>query len=242
MQFLYFLKDAPAQVDLAEWGLSHVGTKSSKITSRQVQAQHMGNGLLVTRGDVELGRVDPTGNNQIWHKMPAKFTAGKDVWCGWWLDKVPTAEALAKPNQIDGVERAMVTGEKWLVPILKEYIDCDEPRIIYRVKLPQVLEYDTEGNLQFGKVIPQYADIWKKAMHIGEFLTEGAKQSGEVNFSMVDVIEFAGELLGLNYYVSKFELVQSGLLTQEIASLVVRDALHLDGWSDRLKNLVSRSQ
>jgi hypothetical protein len=242
MQFLYFLKNAPAQVDLAEWGLSHVGTASSKIASRQVHAQHMGDGLLVTRGDVDLCRVDPTGNNQIWHKMPTKFTGGKEVWCGWWLDKIPTAETLARPQQIEGCNVAMITGEKWVVPILRQYVESDEPGLVYRVNLPQVLDYDTDGNLRFGQVVPQYAGIWKKAIQVSEFLTEGAKQTGEVDFSLVDVIEFAGQLLGLNYYVSIFELIKLELLTQEIANHAIRKALDFDGWSDRLKNLVSRSQ
>jgi hypothetical protein len=237
MQFLYFLKDAPAQVNLAEWGLSHVGTKSSAITARQVQAPHMGNGLLVTRGDADICRVDPSGDNQRWHKMPTKFTGGKDIWCGWWLDKVPSAETLARKQQLPGVEVALVGGEKWLVPTLRKFVESDRPWPVYNVSLPTILEYDTDGNLTIGAVIPEYRDLWSRALQVADYVVEG---NGQLNAT--EAIEFAGQVLRLNYHVSMFEVVTLGLMTEQNALDVVWKSLDMLGWRDRIKNLVSRLQ
>jgi hypothetical protein len=236
MQFLYFLQDAPAQVRLTEWGLSHVCSESKSITSRQCQSQHMGNGLLVTRGDTEICRIDPDGNDQVFFKMPHKFTGGKNVWCGWWTDQKPNAESLARKQQLPGVDVPLISGH-WKVPILRKYIDSDRPWPVYRIELPTILEYDTEGNLTIGAVIPEYRDIWLRALQVADFLVEG---NGKID--TIEAIEFAGQVLRINYHVSMFELVTLGLMTQENSEEVVWQSIDMHGWRDRIKNLVSRSQ
>lgn len=242
MHFLYFLKDAPMSVQLSEWGLSHVGTASAKITQRQVQMPHMGNGLMVTRGDADLCRGDATGQNQTWHKIPAKFAGGKDVWCGWWLDRIPNAVTLARPRQIEGDAMPMVGGEKWTVPTLRKFVESDRPWPVYSVRLPTILDYDSDGELSIGQVVPEYRTIWKRAIEVAEFLTDGATRDGQADLSWSELIEFAGQVLGINYHVSMFEVVKLGLITQEIAQEIVRKSLDFDGWRERIKNLQSRSQ
>lgn len=237
MQFLYFLKDAPAQVNLAEWGLSHVGTESKRFATRQVSAQHMGNGLLVTRGDTDICRVDPSGDNQVWHKMPKRFVGDREIWCGWWLDKVPNATTLARKQQLEGVSVELVGGEKWLVPVLRKFVESDKPWPVYQINLPTILEYDADGELSLGAVVPEYQAIWRRALQVADYLIE---DNGGISFS--DAIEFAGQVLQVNYHVSMFEIVKLGLLTKEIATNVVWESLDMRGWSDRIKNLASRSQ
>lgn len=237
MQFLYFLKNAPPQVKLAEWGLSHVGETSNKIATRQVHAPHMGDGLLVTRGEADTCRIDPSGDNQVWHKFPAKFMGDKEVWCGWWLDKIPTAESLARKQQLPGVEVPLVSGEKWLVPVLRKFVESDRPWPVYNINLPTILEYNAEGELTVGAVVPQYREIFAQALKVADYLIES-----NGNLKPTDSIEFAGHVLRINYHVTMFELVLLGLMTEENAHKVVFESLDMNGWRDRIKNLVSRSQ
>lgn len=242
MQFLYFLKDAPVQVSLSDWGLAHVGDQSRRISSRQVHAPHMGDGLLVTRGDVELCRIDPSGDNQVWHKFPSKFTGEREVWCGWWLDKVPCAKTLGRSEQLRGVDVELVGGEKWLVPVLRRFIESDQPYPVSRTQLPTILDYNADGELVLGAVVPQYRTVWTMATDLSSKVIENSSSNSGTNLSFAEVVDFCSQVIGINYAVTAFELTKLGLLTEEVTNNVVRVALDFEGFEREVRRLVNHTQ
>lgn len=241
MQFLYFLKDAPAQVNLTEWGLSHVGTESKKLANRQVAAQHMGNGLLVTRGDTDICRVDPSGDNQVWHKMPKRFVGDREIWCGWWLDKMPNATTLARKQQLEGVLVELVGGQKWLVPVLREYTQI-EPQLQYRLNLPRQIDCDSDGELTYGRVLKPFDKIWERALPEAEQMISYFIATKRWHIVSPESVFVAGDILGINYHVSAFEVLKLGLFGDNEAKSTMMVAFDFSKIEERLKNLISRSQ
>jgi hypothetical protein len=241
MHFLYFLKNAPAVIEKPhEWGLAHVATHPAQLMCRQASIPHMGNGTLVAQACAEIVRYD--ADAQQWHKMPGRFCGGREVWAGWKTDEQPTPTTLARSHQLPGTKLELLDGQKWIVPVLRKFQESDRPYPVYSIQLPTVLDYDADGSLRIGQVIPQYRDVWGRAMQIGDFLSHGVKIDGESDLTIEESIEFAGQILGLNYHVSIFEVVKLGLLTKELADQIVRLALDFDGWENQLKNLASRLQ
>lgn len=228
--FLYFLPDSPnASPDLNEWGLGHVG---NRIVTRQVSTP-MGSGLLVARNS-QGGSLRFDSEKQTWRQIPDRL-AKRPAWCGFWDDDRPTVADLAKARQLEGDELELLDGGRWLVPRLRKYVDSDEPRLQYAPCLPTTLDFNPDGRLMIGEVAPQYRQIWEAAMRVADELT-----FNQGTMSLEEVIEFAGPLLGLNYHVSIIELVLLGVIGVQEGQRIVRLALDMDGFEDRLKNLLSR--
>ena len=231
--FLYLIIDGPASItDAGKYGLGHIG----KVKACREVSTSMGRGTMITSGDVP---VSYKPEEQTWRLMPSRFVTG-EVWCGYWNDRVPNAEGLAKPHQLDGEMVKLIGGEEWLVPKLRKYLDDDEPKLHYQKLLPTMLDYSDDGELLIGEVAPQYQKVWERALEVGDRLTFGAAEKGTAQMGESEVIEFAGPVLGLNYYVSIFEIVMLGLIGIDEGMTIVRKSLDMDGLEARLKNLLSR--
>jgi len=160
-----------------------------------------------------------------------------DAWIGYWNDNRPTAKTLAKPKQLDGETVKLLDGESWIVPKLREYAETDSAKLVYHQKLPSLLDYADDGMLIIGDVVPEYREVWEKSLAIADALTGG---DNEGTVSLADQLEFAGPLLGINYYVSMFELTMLGIIGGEEAKAIVRAALDFNSLEERIKNVLSR--
>lgn len=197
-----------------------------------------GNGTLVCQSKFS-GKLEYKPGEQTWVQIPDRF-ALKPAWLGWWNDDPPTEDDLRRKKTLPGNEVQLIDNTKWLVPRLRKYIDSDQMQLIYRTEVPTRLDYDAGGILTIGEVIPEYAAIWKQAMAVADALIGAAKDGDDL--TEVELIEFAGPLLGINYHVSIFELVKLGILGHEESREIVRFALDMKGFEERLKNLLSRSR
>lgn len=233
--FLYFLPDAPAALKgLDDWGLGHVG---KPLTVRQARTK-MGDGVLVAKADG--ASVEYAESQQTWRKIPDRFTK-REAWLGYWNDQPPTEKDLAKTKQIAGQAVQLLGGEKWVVPRLRKFLDSDAATIHYVPTLPTLLDYNAEGQLIIGEVVPAYRAVWEMALRVGEQLAFGAAEDQEGRLTEAEVLEFAGPVLGLNYHASIFELIVLGVLGIDEGREVVRVALDMKGFEGRLKNLLGRS-
>lgn len=234
--FLYFLPDAPAVVkDLAFWGLQKFDERPLACT--QV-ATPMGRGTIAASTD-ESGLVKFDQDGQVWRKIGKRFSL-HEAWIGYWKDRPPSIDTLARKKQLEGEKVELLDGKKWIVPKLREYRQDDSVKLSYDVRLPTLLDFNNDGDYVIGDVVPQYRAIWDRSIEIADQLVYGAIENGESNLTTKDTIDFAGVILGINYYVSIVELMTLKLVGVGEGRLILRTALDLNGFEARIKNLQSR--
>lgn len=231
--FLYFFPEAQGAPIPESVGLGYVG---DSVTTREVNTPH-GRGWLVTAaGSASDAKYNQ--EKQTWRKIPGKFSK-VPAWCGYWNDRPPTVDDLARKNQLPGELVTLADGKQWLVPVLRKYRQDDSPGLVYDISLPTMLDYSDDGDLTVGEVAPQYRQVWEMGLKVGQSLAWG-DEGDEASVDFGQVVEFAGPLLGLNYRVSMFELVFLKLVGVKEAEQIVRVALDLKGMEERLKNLLGR--
>lgn len=231
--FLYFFPDLQGFIDFERLGLGHAGTG---VTTREANTPH-GRGILAMSGG-QSSDAKYEDDKQTWRKIPEKFCK-VPAWCGYWNDRPPTVDDLARKNQLPGELVTLADGKQWLVPVLRKYRQDDSPGLVYDISLPTMLDYSDDGDLTLGEVAPQYRQVWEMGLKVGQSLAWG-DEGDEASVDFGQVVEFAGPLLGLNYRVSMFELVFLKLVGVKEAEQIVHVALDLKGMEERLKNLLGR--
>lgn len=163
---------------------------------------------------------------------------------GTWTDlPSPGPDSLAKPNdaQLAGSKIQLLDGNHWLIPTLRMWHDDDPP--IYSIRLPRILQQNPQsGELELGRVIPTYEQIWKRSLQVFDSLwsPSGSVKSGQL--ADQDAKRFALELLQINYWIDSSVISHLGLISVEHCGQIIAAAFDMEGFGGILKNLHSRSQ
>ena len=113
---------------------------------------------------------------QTWHRLTS--IGHESVFYGWDNDAPPTPKDLARQEMIDGEFVQLDDGNKWLIPIAREYVVHDgEP--LARCALPCKLSLVNGELLKSGRPLQKYQDLWQIAenwaMHISTSSTVSAE-------------------------------------------------------------------
>lgn len=234
--FLYFLPDVRegSPVDealLAKFGLSHIRDhKDQALHARGVVANGPGGlrGVVVGAGDRWSTEEVKQRPEIEWVKFP-KPHAEKQAWLGWL--SLPKPQDLARAHQLPGETLTLADGEKWLVPIARDFEgDC---------KLPIAYDVDEEtGEWVPTKVRREYQAIWRhanayKMARLEAQLKAIAEKQDTFQFDIPDGHGLLADSLAVNYRVSQRELATLGLLVTGAIAQVAE--VLIDSHADHFK-------
>ena len=223
--FLYFRPGNASQVSLdeaCELGLAHAFDK--KPTTREAMSGPSGTAGAVFADPRRLGD-QPIGyypDKQEWHAVPV--AEGKPrLYIGWYTSSVPGPTDLAREKQLPGPELELGDGQAWQVPLLREWDTLDAQG--YCV-LPSRMIRTADAKWIRGEVLAAYQSIWDQANKYWESVmgvlatseetdADSNADSRTVEFAFDHIVEFACELLGLNYMIGPLEVSALGLLIDD---------------------------
>ena len=212
--FLYFAPghDKPVmQSDLAALGCDYAMDNNPAATSLSGRSPAEGaTGWLFTDIDTTLAYKP---EHQIWRKSP-----GSELWIGYWKDKRPGPETLARPQQLTGELVKMADDKEWLIPRLRMFAGDDG----FQVVLPTMPDIDDDGKWIVGETCEQFNGLNEISNRLFEAMvvssTVPEKKEGDNQpetaepLTTEEALDIVCELLATNYYVSKIEVAMLGLL------------------------------
>lgn len=218
---------------LAACGLE--GTIIQRCQVRETLAGPEGGGMLISdERDCSIESFT-FSSDQIWIK---RFDTNSWI-CASGIHK-PTPEQLAREVQIPGVDVELIDGRKWRIPVLRQW-KSDNDQLQFDPRLPRLISRSPQGWM-VGDVIPKYRSIWNLSLKVGQILFD--QITGSANKAELDdtqLVDYAVEVLALNYRVDVHVVSAAELLSSEIAGLILRSSLDWDAMRAFLKNRLSRS-
>ena len=173
-------------------------------------------GAVVCQGANKDGRLGYFPEKQTWKQIP-----GKDVWCGYYTEAMPTPEELARDEPIPGVWIELDGGGKWQAPIARKRFE-DDGELFWSYNVPRRLTLDEGGEWVPGEVKPRYQRLWADAERTEQAVIDGA----EVD----DLDAIAIRALQINYRVSAIELDLLGIYDESLRVRLVHTLIDLDTW------------
>ena len=240
MVFQYFVEGRKHinAADLFSFGLAN---SIRRPTSRECIANTPSGAPGCVFLESQSGRVPRMDiASQHWVKRPG------GLWIGWEKDAPPTPEQLTRESQLAGKSIELADSATWQVPMLREWRlnDTDAPPIVYMIKVPRLLECNEENKWVEGDVVAGYRSIWDRSKQVFDAMILGVQSEVELDDS--ELINFAVDLLAVNYRVGIHEVSALGLLTIPLAREVIRAGIDADGYEMALeshtKNVLSRSE
>lgn len=125
-------------------------------------------------------------------------------WLGWFADRPPSAEDLARVEQAGGHETDLPNSPGWVVPVARG--------------LESNISLDRDGKLVMTP-LPKFAPFMASLEKIMPIML------GETEMGWGEFVDLIASILGVNYRVSRWELAALGVLTTEslwtIASMAI---------------------
>lgn len=235
--FLYFLpaaKTSDIPANLKRWGLSYLidGEENRIHPGRQAPVGGVQGLVVGSSANWSIEEVK-AGDHVEWVKFPKPFAEIPPM-LGWVKDQpMPGPLDLARVKQISGELHTLADGNRWLLPIAKQYTDdC------YRSNLPMAFSICEEtGNWIADKVVPKYRAIWKHASDYLDSMTEAFSnhvEGEDFKWTIPDGNALVTDAFQANYRVCDMELATLGLLESGIYQLVADVLIDSGGW-DQLK-------
>ena len=155
------------------------------------------------------GRIGVYLAEQEWHAVEP-LTGDPRLYIGWYKDQKPGPADLVRANALDGPKMTLGDGNEWTIPLIQEWNDSA------RCKLPAAMRR-VAGQWVLGDVQDEYRAIWTKAKAFWETMLDAAQQASDKGFSyeFPGIIDFAAELLAINYVVSPDDIAALGLFTND---------------------------
>jgi hypothetical protein len=217
---LYFIDDEPS---ISEGLLEKHGLRS--LLPQPMHRQFLGGGPGGKKGlvlcDDSRGQT-PTFNpeGQRWVKrfgFPGTYV-GIDN------SSPPSPQMLAKETALPGVDVTLLDGQRWTIPLLRQWRESDE-KILFDCQLPTVLERDQKtGRMVSGPVIHPLRSLWERSCEIADDLMD-QMQGGQMRFDSDALDGFIGDLFSINYRLTLDEIGLLGLLDVSLYSDVLFAAL-----------------
>lgn len=220
--FLYFLpnakpSDVPANLKL--WGLSYLIEGEGRNLWARGCTINGAIGLVV--GSSANWQVEEVkaGDHLEWAKFPKPFAEIPPM-LGWLKDQpMPGPADLARQKQISGEHHHLADGNRWLLPIAKQY--TGEGHV---ANLPLCFGLDEEtGGWIANSIVPQYRAIWN---HANAYLMNmmqayaNASEDGTVQWIVDNSEELVEDAFQANYRVSSMEIATLGLLVSGLVKTV----------------------
>lgn len=197
------------------------------------------NGIIIGKSPSDVGEY--RADRQTWVAGPQGTGDYPPFYVGWWNEKKPRPDDLARDKQFEGDRLTFVDGSRWVVPKVREWVESNSEEIpaLWRTQLPVMVSMDRYGAACEGPVVPQYRDVFDLSLKVLAQLSG----RGEVALSPKDLIAFAANLLSMNYRVGLFELsslVMDCMSTSD-ANQVIMSAIDWEGYEAALKKWIGRS-
>jgi hypothetical protein len=199
--FLYFI---PHRTQITRAQLDHVGIGyafDSTLNQRQVVGNGPGGngGVVVARGGT-LPTPCYKPESQTWFEAE-----DLGVWIGY-TGTLPTAEELAKPQQLAGQPVRLADGQDWTVPIARFFFRDETGDIAISRQLPSRTSF-VNGEWVVGDVLERYQALWQVANAAFDVIERGG------NVELVAELDAAVLALQANYYVGQYEAGLLGLFS-----------------------------
>lgn len=240
LPFLYFLPPSPLPIAerIRDLGLSAVIDKP-RLAKVLANGPNGGGGDVVC--DASFDHVPQVHmNEQVWRAAPKRGGDQVPYWIGWYKDSRPTPALLAKSRSIDGESIILHDGTKWNVPRLMEWRESDLHTVVFRTKLPQILDINDDGDLVPSRIDPKYEAVWDDGWRAHDALVGQAVDTGRAVMTKAEANDLACRVLNINYRVGPIEVACLGLFDEELAIDVVKIAIQNRQFWDLVKNLSGR--
>ena len=171
------------------------------------------------------------------HKSPPTFRADvqswqrfRNHWVGYYLDDPPRPEELQREKLIPGYTVELGDGNKWQVPLARQYSHEGEPGS----HLPHKLKVNELGVWTVGDVIDRYEDVWSTSVDFFNLWHDAliaAIEDGKDSFVFDHAHPQSAsiKILSANYAISDVEASLLGLLlSDDTAGQIMRAACDCD--------------
>lgn len=161
------------------------------------------NGAVTKLRDIPVsgGQAPVVGHysdKQTWHQI----LDGK-MWLGWETENPPTPIDLQR-KKIHGGHSVMLTDEKtWIMPVVRT--------LIGEAALSPVLTCDSSGKVLRERVDPEFSRIWDLTKRAFAAVSTDPPDTSGIDDDEVVELLFLG--LAINYRVSRWEVLNLGLLS-----------------------------
>lgn len=251
-QFQYFIpgvSQATPQI-LADRGLCSLipGSKApdgliAKLISRVVSPSGRGvrggpgglHGVIV--GESITGYYP---DRQTWVPAPQGDADQPPYWIGFDSASKPTPSDLQRDELLTSKPVTFRDGTVWQVPVLREWSPGESTPVIWDSPLPMMVGLNRYGQAVEDKVVPEYRDLFDVGARILFRMIGSETLVSDV--TPETYIQFAADVLGMNYRVSLLELSSSVLdcLSTEDAMKVVKHAVDAKGYLAAMGNWAGR--
>lgn len=235
MSFLYF---APGRQKVTSDDLDSYGLSRSVVHLQPRECRRGPNSesgcIFAERRQNYVVRMDC--ESQVWQECPG------DLWIGWDKGCRPGPNDLARSNQLEGETVSMADGSAWVVPVLRHWRPGDPPGppLIHSVEVPRTLSRGADGWVE-GDVIDEYREIWERSTKAIETFFGSLGAANRLAMETDELIDFAADLISVNYRVGVHEVSALGLLTFPIARNIVRIGIGAASLEEAMGNVTGRS-
>lgn len=217
--FLYFVADLSKPVtleDLPELGLAHAFEECPQSSPISGRTPTGGPGMLVW-SQARLGQMMPAYNadQQTWRKVPGY----QGLLAGYYTAAPPTPATLRKTGGMAGEAVTLGDGREWIAPRLSTWAGEQGYSPAYAL----VADLDDAGNWVSGGASIESQSLKNLFDRLYPVMLDPAGVTATAS------LDFACELLGVNYAVSKVELAMlKTLKTDETLVRILSIALDWD--------------
>lgn len=224
--FLYFIEGSPKnRVDiLKEHKLAYALDTNCQLTPIALGATPSGQpGCLLADASRHTSPPSFRDDEQSWQRF-------KNHWVGYWLDNPPRPEELQREKMIPGYSIELGDGNKWQVPLARQYSNVGEPGS----HLPHKLKVNESGEWTVGDVIDRYRDVWSVALEFFDLWHTALREAvedgrGSFVFDYAHPQSAAIKILSSNYAISDVEASLIGLLlSDDTSGQIMRAACDCD--------------
>ncbi|QDV84997.1 hypothetical protein [Planctomycetes bacterium TBK1r] len=230
MPFLYFIPSDANQITPTDIDRLGLGYAIDHPTPKGCIGPDGRRGFIMGRNPKTLHAMH--AETQSWIPAPKLGQESPPYWVG--FDSKPTAEDLARGEQVTSVTVETTGGYKWNVPKLVMWQEGDDTPAVWNTPLPVCIDLDDNGNPIDGAVVPQYREMFDIGLRVLTRLAGG----NDGGLSSSQLIRFAANCIGVNYRVSLLELSSRvlGCLSTEDALRVIHAAIDWQGYRDAVGN------
>ncbi len=161
-------------------------------------------------------RVRYVPGEQEWGPVP-----GTGAWVGYWRDRLPGPQDLARTDLLDGHAITLLDGREWIVPIARKVLVEGGEIVAWPTALPCAVRLDDAGKWQIGDVVPRYRWLWEIA---GRWLDArfGATETDDgISYDFDSLFDEAALVLQANYRIGRAEASLAGLFETATAKRVL---------------------
>lgn len=247
--FFYFTNrttEAISRVRIDDLGLGHAFRHNGGISNLKQIGSGTPSGsqgiLFANQGLLGESKLGWWPDKQEAFAIPDEEEQPSGVWIIYDKESMPTPESLAYKKQLPG-EWVTLGGQKWLIPIVKEYNTEGE---LFFDNLPQRTRRLGNGTYVIQGVVAEYQAIYQESVIVFNSLLEDIYESaanayGESMQRKTEIIPFGkradlvSRLIGLNYAVDVWEGSILGFGEAEGVNRALDAAFDMDAFVELLK-------